>query len=78
MPKLIKTDVWIEKVGDEMNVYDSYGDLKYILTQKELNTKVIKENWHLIPLALAKAVDEFVAGGWELTRPSHCRTRENV
>lgn len=71
--------VWIDSVGDEFNVYDASGNVFDILTRDELLAKAMRENWHVIPLALVQAVNEFAAGGWELTRPPHCRpSRQNA
>lgn len=67
-----QTSVWIDCVGDDINVFDARGDLLGIYSKDALVAEATAKNWHLIPLAVVRAVSEFEAGGWGATRPPHC------
>lgn len=72
MAKRKQTTVFIRHVGDKVSVKDAEGTEIALLSEPDLMDRARKENWRFVPLALVQAVNEFVNGGWKLTRPPHC------
>ncbi len=66
------TPVWIKYVDNSFHVFDANNRLIGNYSKENLLNEAEKKNWHLIPLVVVQAVDEFANGGWRLTRPMHC------